>query len=122
MAVSFDWQRSVRTVIKSDLPDRKLLMAKQNVSQRRNAPSISAAHQTVNPRATSTAEAVDSYLKAVLVRYFDASSLLPPLALHVEPWRLKRGLRLRRPRRTERWTSISLVCRSAGRCGLASAT
>jgi hypothetical protein len=33
-------------------------MAEQNVSQRINTPSMSAAHQTVNPRATSTAEAV----------------------------------------------------------------
>ena len=82
-------------------------MAKQNVSRRRNAPSVSAAHQTVNPRATSTAEAVDCYLKSVLVYSLDMSSLLPPLALHIEPWRLKRGPHLRRPRRTERSTSYS---------------
>jgi hypothetical protein len=102
MVVSFDWQRSVRAVTKSDLPDRKLVMVKFNFSQRPNAPSISAAHQTVNPRATSTAEAVDSYLKAVLVWSLDMSSLLPLLALHVEPWRLKRGPHLRRPKRRER--------------------
>jgi hypothetical protein len=52
------------TVVKPDSPGRKLLVAKKNFSQRPNMPSISAAHQTVNLRATSTAEieAVDSYL------------------------------------------------------------
>ena len=87
MAVSFDWQRSVQTMTRPDLLDRKLIMVKFNFSQTPNVPSVSAAHHTVNPRAISTAEAVDPYLKAVLVWFLDTSSLLPPLALHVEPWR-----------------------------------
>ena len=105
MVVSFGWQRSVQTVTRPDLPDRKLVMAKKNGSQKPNLASVTADPQAVNLRVTSVALTVDPPMAAPLIWFIDISSLITPLALHVEPWRLKRGPHLRRPRRKERWTS-----------------
>jgi hypothetical protein len=97
--VSFGCQRSVQTVSKADSPDGKLLMAKQNVSQRPKSASVAADPQTVNPRATSIAATPDPSQKAFLVWSFDFPDHLPQLTLHVEPWLLKRAPRLRLSRR-----------------------